>query len=55
MQKIVLGVAIIGLYTIVDYNLLGNYSGMIPWDTFLSNFNTSFQAILKGVKSILLL
>ena len=52
MQKIVLGVAIIGLYTIVDYNLLGNYFGMIPWDTFLSNFNTSFQAILKGVKSI---
>lgn len=52
MQKIVLGVAIIGLYTIVDYNLLGNYFGMIPWDTFLSNFNTSFQAILKGVKNI---
>lgn len=51
-QKIILGIAVIGLYSIVDYNLVGNYFGMIHWDIFLSHFNTSVQAILKGIRSI---
>ncbi len=51
-QKLILGIAIVGLYTIVNYNLTGGYFNMIPWESFLTAYNTSTQAFLKGILSI---
>lgn len=51
-QKLILGIAVICLYTVVDYNLTGHYFGMITWDSFLAGFRMSTQAILRGVRSI---
>ncbi|MDO4325211.1 MAG: sensor histidine kinase [bacterium] len=51
-QKIVLGIAIIGLYTILDYNLAGNYLEMIPIDSFIFYFSTGVQAVIRGIISI---
>lgn len=51
-QKLILLVAVTGLYTITDYNLLGRYFGMVPWDSFISYFSISTQALLRGARSI---
>lgn len=51
-QKLILGIAIVGLYTIVNYNLTGNYFNMIPWEAFLTGYHTSTQAFLKGALSV---
>lgn len=51
-QKIILAIAVISLYTIVDYNLMGSYFKMVPWDSFISYFTASTQAILRGIKSV---
>lgn len=51
-QKVTLGIAIVGLYIIVNYNLTGQYFNMIPWDTFLTAYRTSTQAFLRGILSI---
>ena len=32
-QKLILGMAIVGLYSIVNYNLTGTYFNMIPWES----------------------
>lgn len=53
-QKLILGIAVICLYTVVDYNLMGYYFGMITWDSFLTGFRMSTQAVLRGVRSIFL-
>lgn len=53
-QKLILGIAVICLYTVVDYNLMGHYFGMITWDSFLTGFRMSTQAVLRGVRSIFL-
>lgn len=53
-QKLILGIAVICLYTVVDYNLMGQYFGMITWDSFLTGFRISTQAVLRGVRSIFL-
>lgn len=53
-QKLLLGIAVICLYTVVDYNLMGHYFGMIPWETFLVDFRMSTQAILLGCRSIMI-
>lgn len=52
-QKIVLGIAIIGLYTVVDYNLLGHPFSMIPMDSFLFHFSAGAQAMVRGLISVL--
>ena len=52
-QKILMGAAVVGLYTVVDYNLLGGRLGMVSWDVFLTSFHTSSQAVLKGLRSLL--
>ncbi len=52
-QKVVLGVAIVGLYTIVNYNLTGAYFNMIPWEQFLTAYGTSTQAFLRGSLSVI--
>lgn len=51
-QKIILGTAVIALYAIVDYNLMGEYLGMVPWEAFLTAFGGSVQAVLRGMKSV---
>lgn len=51
-QKLILGIAIIGLYTVLDYNLMGNYLSMIPMDDFIFYFSTGNQAVVKGAISI---
>lgn len=51
-QKIVLGIAIIGLYTVLDYNLMGSYLSMIPLDFFIFHFSTGAQAVIRGVVSV---
>lgn len=51
-QKLILLLAVTGLYTITDYNLLGRYFGMVPWDSFISYFSVSTQALLRGTRSI---
>ncbi len=51
-QKLILLLAVTGLYTITDYNLLGRYFGMVPWDSFISYFSISTQALLRGTRSI---
>lgn len=51
-QKIVLGIAIIGLYTILDYNLVGNYFSMIPLDSFIFHLSTGAQAMIRGIVSV---
>lgn len=53
-QKLILGIAVICLYTVVDYNLMGNYFGMITWESFLTGFRMSTQAVLRGIRSIFL-
>ncbi len=52
-QKIILGVAVICLYTVVDYNLLGDYLGMVSWDSFLACFGSRQQALLRGIRSLM--
>lgn len=52
-QKLVLGIALVGLYTIVNYNLMSSYFNMIAWDSFLTCYSASTQAFLRGVLSIL--
>lgn len=52
-QKVVLGVAIVGLYTIVNYNLTGAYFNMIPWEQFLTAYGASTQAFLRGSLSVI--
>lgn len=51
-QKFVMGSAIIGLYTILDYNLMGIHFSMIPLDTFIFCFSTGIQAMIRGTVSI---
>ncbi|MCI8297141.1 MAG: sensor histidine kinase [Lachnospiraceae bacterium] len=51
-QKVVLGVAIVGLYTIVNHNLTGAYFNMIPWEQFLTAYGASTQAFLRGTLSV---
>lgn len=51
-QKIVLGIAIIGLYTILDYNLVGISFSMIPIDSFIFHFSTGIQAAIRGIISL---
>ncbi len=51
-QKIVLGIAIIGLYTVLDYNLVGNYLAMIPIDSFIFYFSAGAQAVVRGTISV---
>ncbi|MGN0372153.1 MAG: sensor histidine kinase [Enterocloster sp.] len=51
-QKLVLGIAIIGLYTILDYNLMGIRFSMIPLDTFIFCFSTGIQAVIRGTVSV---
>ncbi len=52
-QKLILGIAVVGLYTIVNYNLIGPYFNMIPWDVFLTAYRASTQAFLRGSLSVL--
>lgn len=52
-QKIVLGIALVGLYTVVNYNLMSSYFNMISWDAFLTCYSASTQAFLRGVLSTL--
>lgn len=47
-----MGSAIIGLYTILDYNLMGIHFSMIPLDTFIFCFSTGIQAMIRGTVSI---
>ena len=51
-QKVILGIAVVGLYTIVNYNLTGAYFNMIPWEAYLTCFGASVQAFLKGLLSV---
>lgn len=51
-QKVILGIAIVGLYTIINYNLTGAYFNMIPWESYLTAYSTSTQAFLKGTLSV---
>jgi len=51
-QKVILGIAVVCLYTIVNYNLTGSYFNMIPWESYLTCFRTSTQAFLKGLLSV---
>lgn len=51
-QKLVLGIAIVGLYSIVNYNLTGTYFNMIPWESFLTAYSVSTQAFLKTALSV---
>ncbi len=51
-QKIVLGIAIIGLYTVLDYNLVGSYFSMIPIESFIFHFSTGVQAVIRGTISV---
>lgn len=51
-QKVVLGIAVISLYTVLDYNLLGKYLSMIPMDAFIFHFSTSTQAMIRGMISV---
>lgn len=51
-QKVILGIAIVSLYTAVNYNLTGVYFNMIPWELYLTCFSASAQAFLKGLLSI---
>lgn len=51
-QKIVLGIAIIGLYTVLDYDLVGSYFSMIPMDSFIFHFSTGAQAVVRGTISV---
>lgn len=51
-QKLILGMAIVGLYSIVNYNLTGTYFNMIPWESFLTAYSISTQAFLKGALSV---
>ncbi len=51
-QKLILGIAIVGLYTIVNYNLTGACFNMIPWESFLTAYSASTQAFLKGILSV---
>lgn len=51
-QKVILGIAIVGLYTVVNYNLTGAYFNMIPWESYLTCFGASTQAFLKGLLSV---
>ncbi len=52
-QKLILGIAVVGLYTIVNYNLIGPYFNVIPWDVFLTAYRASTQAFLRGSLSVL--
>lgn len=51
-QKIVLGIAIIGLYTVLDYDLVGSYFSMISMDSFIFHFSTGAQAVVRGTISV---
>lgn len=51
-QKVILGIAVVCLYTIVNYNLTGSYFNMIPWESYLTCFGASTQAFLKGLLSV---
>lgn len=51
-QKVILGLAVVCLYTIVNYNLTGSYFNMIPWESYLICFRGSTQAFLKGLLSV---
>lgn len=51
-QKLILGAGVIALYALVDYNLMGGYLGMVPWESFLGAFGPRIQALLRGIKSV---
>lgn len=51
-QKLVLGIAIIGLYTILDYNLVGQYYSMISIDSFIFHYSGAVQAMIRGIVSL---
>ena len=53
-QKLMLGLSVVILYTILDFNLVGERFGMIAWETFLMAFGTGMQALLKSIRSILI-
>jgi signal transduction histidine kinase len=52
-RKVVLGVAILVLYTILDFNLVGNYFSMIGIDSFLIGYSAGTQALFRGIISLL--
>lgn len=51
-QKVVLGIALVGLYTVVNYNLMSGYFNMIAWEDFLTYYTASTRAFLRGMLSI---
>lgn len=53
-QKVLFGLSVVILYTILDFNLVGEWFGMIAWESFLIVFGTGVQAFLRSTRSILI-
>lgn len=53
-QKVLFGLSVVILYTILDFNLVGERFGMIAWESFLTVFGTGVQAFLRSTRSILI-
>ena len=52
-QKLMFGLSVVILSTILDFDLVGERFSMISWDVFLAVFETDMQAVLKSIRSIL--
>ena len=52
-QKLILGIAVVALYTVLNYNLAGRWLGMVSWDAFLSCYQSSAQIWLRGLRSLI--
>ena len=52
-QKLMFGLSVVILSTVLDFDLVGERFFMISWDMFLAVFETDMQAVLKSIRSIL--
>lgn len=52
-QKLVLGIALVGLYTLVNDHLMGSFFHRISWETFLTCYSASTQTFLQSLLSVL--
>lgn len=52
-QKLVLGIALVGLYMVLNYHVMSSFLPMIAWDTFLSIYSANVRAFLQSVLSVL--
>lgn len=52
-QKLVLGIALVGLYTLVNDHLMGSFFHRISWEAFLTCYSASTQTFLQSLLSVL--